>query len=133
MENENIIERNGEPEKNESPEIKPVARERLDKMHLPITITAAASVIAVCLILGETLFRMALWTSIAIILFWVLGNLVRYYVTTTVLPPPPPPEAEPTDEDITDEMLGENPEEVMSDSPANPPVPPRAHDYMSRE
>ena len=127
-----MMENINEPDKNETQELKPVARERLDKMHLPITITAAASVVVVCLIIGESLYRMALWTSVAIVVFWRLGNLVRYYVTTRVLPPPVV-EEENADNEMNDEMQGDNPDEVMASAPANPPAPPRAHDYMSRE
>jgi hypothetical protein len=83
-----------------------------EKIHLPITIAAAALVVAVCLILGETLFTTALLASISIIMFYVLGNLVRYYIITRVFPPPPKEDA--LDDDLYDEMNAENPDEMMT-------------------
>jgi hypothetical protein len=79
-----------EERKNEAP-----YEQRFDKFHLLTCIIAAASVTLACIIRRESLFTMALWASVAIMVFYVLGNLVRYYFVTRVFPPP---EAEGTDE-----------------------------------
>ena len=109
--------------------------ERYNKMHVFICIIAAASVVIICLILQETLFRMAFWASVAIATFYVVGNLVRYYLVTYILPPPPETVLE-EDEFMMDEMGEEEMEntETMADAPANPEsTRPKAADYMSRE
>jgi hypothetical protein len=106
--------------------------ERFNKLHLLVCIVAAATVTAVCLIRGESIFTMALLASLAIIIFYVAGNLVRYYLVTRIFPPPPP-EEEPGDE-FADDTLSDNPDEAANETSAGSNVPNnRAHDYMSRE
>jgi len=110
------------------------AHENYDKFHIFVCFIAAIAVIAACLIRGDTLFVMALLTSIAIIVFWFLGNLLRYYIVTQIFPPPVVEEFV-YDESMFDEMeleeLGGDTaaEEVMADAPANPE--PAPHNYMS--
>ncbi|MCL2203224.1 MAG: hypothetical protein FWB88_04735 [Defluviitaleaceae bacterium] len=109
-----------------------MAHERYDKLHIFICMIVAVVIITVCLIRQESLFIMAMWTSIAIVFFWFLGNLVRYYIITRIFPPPEIEEIN-YDELLMDDMLEELPEEVMADAPANVPASPRSHDYMSSE
>lgn len=90
-----------------------LAQPRFAKFHLPIIIVAAITVVVISLIRGEHLFSMALWTSVAIVVFWLLGNIVRYYMYTSVFPEyapddepednsePPDEEEEPSEEAVT--------------------------------
>ncbi|MCL2605030.1 MAG: hypothetical protein FWD90_11185 [Defluviitaleaceae bacterium] len=106
--------------------------ERFNKIHLMACIVAAASVIAACIIRGETLFTMASLASAAIIIFYILGNLVRYYIVTRVFPPPP--EEGEANEDLSADSSENNPDGTAEDDPANAdPANPGAHDYLSRE
>ncbi|MCL2189915.1 MAG: hypothetical protein FWC16_13040 [Defluviitaleaceae bacterium] len=114
-----------------------LAHEHYDKLHIFICMIVAIVVITVCLIRRETLFTMALWTSVAIVLFWFLGNMVRYYIITQVFPPPPEEEFV-FDESMLDEM-GEEGMEEMAEAAADgtpapkPPPLPKPEDFMSRE
>jgi len=108
------------------------AYENYDKFHIFVCFIVAITMISICLVRGETLFAMAMWTSIAIVVFWYIGNLGRYYIVTRIFPPPEEQEFV-YDESMYDELMAEeNPEEVMADAPADPPAP-AAHEYMSRE
>jgi flagellar biosynthesis/type III secretory pathway M-ring protein FliF/YscJ len=107
--------------------------ERYNKIHLMVCIVAAAAVITACIIRGENLFTMALLASVAIVVFYVLGNLVRYYIVTRVFPPPPE-EEEATGEESPADSGEENPDEETAGASAAPEPPaPGAHDYLSRE
>jgi len=116
-------------------ENKNLVDERYEKLHVFICIVAAAIIVVVCLVMRETLFRMAFWTSITIVTFYVVGNLVRYYLVTYIFPPPPETVLE-EDEFMMEMMDGEDNTETMADAPANPEqsaTRPKAADYMSRE
>ena len=87
--------------------------ERLNKVHLVIS-TVAAAVVAIGFIVihiyGEThgLLLMAMWVSIAIILFYFVGHLARAFLITKVFVIP--------DEDGEDEEFfgeGDADDEIM--------------------
>ena len=114
-----------------------LAHEQYDKLHIFICMIVAIIMIAICLIRQETLFSMALWTSIAILIFWFLGNMVRYYIVTQVFPPPP------IDDFVFDEsmLMDEDAEDALEEiegegddttAPSPPPMP-KPEDFMSRE
>ena len=84
--------------------------ERLDKIHLMICITAAAAVTLACLIHDVSLFDMALWVSVAIMLFFVLGQVARHYLATQVFPAPGAGPAPGPVEVTTDELSGAEPD-----------------------
>ena len=107
--------------------------ERLNKVHLVIS-TIAATVVAIGFIVihvyGEThgLLLMAMWVSIAIILFYFVGHLARAFLITKVFVIPEESEdgdseestgeSESEDEIITitlDEM--DMPEDTMAHAP----------------
>ena len=86
--------------------------ERLNKVHLVIS-TVAAAVVAIGFIVihvyGEThgLLLMAMWVSIAIILFYFVGHLARAFLITKVFVMPDENEdaEESSGEDKTDDEI----------------------------
>jgi hypothetical protein len=101
---------------------------KLDKLHILVCITAAASVTLACILRGESLFTMALLSSAAIILFWFLGNLTRYYLVTRVFPPP-------SEEAIKDEANADpatDGDAALANTQTKAELP-AGDDYMSRE
>ena len=78
--------------------------ERLRKVHLIIS-TIAATIVAIGFIVihvyGEThgLLLMAMWVSIAIVLFYFIGHMARAFLITSVF-------------ELSDEDGGENGEEL---------------------
>jgi hypothetical protein len=97
---------------------------RFSKIQLLISILAGLPVVVLCLIMDTNLFFMATWTSIAIAVFWLLGNMVRFFLQTKVFPPPeivePNEDEESGNEEGADDM-GDNPEKT------------NANDYMASE
>jgi len=89
--------------------------DRFSKIQLLISVLAGLPVVIICLVRGETLFTMALWTSVAIIIFWLLGNIARYYLQTQVFPPPP-------EDYYPDEMYGDEVGEEGMDEFAEAPA-----------
>ena len=59
---------------------------RLEKLHIYICIIAAFTATVVCIIMGETLYRMCVWISLSIIVFYVLGQITRLYIMSKVFP-----------------------------------------------
>ena len=105
--------------------------ERLNKVHLVIS-TIAATIVAIGFIVihvyGEThgLLLMAMWVSIAIILFYFVGHLARAFLITKVFVIPDESEdgeAEESsgDEESEDELMVsvdmEMPEDTMIHAP----------------
>jgi len=109
--------------------------ERFNKIHLMVCIVAAASVIVACIIRGENLYTMALLASVAIIVFYFIGNMVRYYIVTRIFPAPPSEDEEAANGEASGEASEGNPDDESPETSANPdsPASPRSHDYLSRE
>jgi len=102
-----------------------------------ICITAAAAVTLACLIHDVSLFDMALWVSVAIMLFFVLGQVARHYLMTHIFPPPAPENEVPEEEAISETAGGSTIPSLGSDNPlgymmtAEPvPAPETATDPM---
>jgi len=105
-----------------------LTHEQFAKFHVPVSIAAALAVVVICLIRRESLFVMASFTSIAIVTFWVLGNIVRYYLQTRAFPPPVVEEVVDSEEEIPEEdSMEEAPEETA------PPQEEPTHDYTASE
>jgi len=103
----------------------PITHEQFAKFHVPVSIAAALAVVIICLIRRESLFIMASFTSIAIVVFWVLGNVVRYYLQTSVFPPPAVEAEAEAEEAPTEDPLEAAPEEIHPED--------GLHDYMANE
>jgi hypothetical protein len=58
----------------------------LEKLHLQLCIAAALVVAIACIISGSTPFWMAAWVSLTIVLFYVIGECLRFFLTTQVFP-----------------------------------------------
>jgi hypothetical protein len=104
-----------------APEKINLAQARFAKFHLPVIIRAAITVVVICIVREENLFTMALWTSTAIVVFWLLGNIVRYYLYTTVFPE--------YEADIEPEEFFEETDEDEQSEEAQEPTP----DTLERE
>ena len=58
---------------------------------LPFYTSAAAAVVVLiaCIIMRAHLFWMAIWVSLSIVLFFVIGEFIRFFIVTQVFPPEP--------------------------------------------
>ena len=106
--------------------------ERLNKVHLIIS-SIAATIVAIGFIVihvyGEThgLLLMAMWVSIAIILFYFIGHLARAFLITKVFVIPGEDEeldfSEFSDEDVDEVMVSlddmDMPEDTMIHAPSH--------------
>ena len=59
----------------------------LEKLHLYVCIIAAIVMSVVCILIGAPLYQMAAWVSLTIVVFYVIGQFVRYFLVTNVFPP----------------------------------------------
>ncbi len=63
----------------------------LEKIHIRICILAAAVVTAVSIINKVSLVKWAYWSIIAIVLFYVIGLVTKFYLQKNVFPKPEEP------------------------------------------
>lgn len=57
-----------------------------EKLPAFISATAAIVVLITCIIAQATLHLMAVWVSVSIVLFYFIGEFVRFFVTTKIFP-----------------------------------------------
>jgi hypothetical protein len=91
---------------------------RIDKLHIYICLIAAAVVTAVCIFRNESLYRMSIWVTVAIVVFYIIGSLIRYYLTSVVFPLPVEEELpfeEEAFEQVEDEAEGEEIQSAEAD------------------
>ena len=90
---------------------------RLNKSHLIVSVLAAAVILAGFVtqtLIGEASypFRVAMWVSIAIVTFYFIGTIIRYYLISKVfmidLEPIDDGELEQLDVDAFDESFDES-------------------------
>jgi hypothetical protein len=79
---------------------------RFQQLHLIITVIAALIITAICLVLNTGLFYLAVWVSATIVLFYMLGQVIRLYLSSVLKPPAP--EAEEI-------LVGEETDGIMAD------------------
>ena len=58
--------------------------DRFEKLHIYLCIFAALVVTAVCIFRNENLYRMSLFVSFSIIIFYVVGQAFRLYLVHKV-------------------------------------------------
>lgn len=58
--------------------------ERMSKLHLYITLIAALVVTVVSILCNVSLYHMSVWVSVTIVVFYVIGQVVRIYLTNKV-------------------------------------------------
>ena len=63
-------------------------RSRFEMLHLFICAIAAFAVTACCAYMRVGLYRMAMWVSITLAAFYVLGQVVRLFLKRAVFPAP---------------------------------------------
>lgn len=56
--------------------------EKLEKIHIYICVLAAAVMTGLCLYKRMSLYQMSIWVSVTIIIFYVLGLAIRFYLLT---------------------------------------------------
>ena len=60
---------------------------QLEKLSLFVSAIAATVVLIACIVIGAQLYIMAAWVSLTIALFYVIGELIRFFLVTRVFPP----------------------------------------------
>jgi uncharacterized membrane protein YqjE len=58
-----------------------------EKLHLYITLLAALAMTVACIVSGMPVYMLALWVSVTIVLFYVIGSFVRFFFITKIFPP----------------------------------------------
>jgi len=71
----------------------------LEKFNLVVTILGTITVVILCMIFHEDLFRLALFCSIAIAVYFAIGSVAQSYLNNQVF-------FEPVDGDFDEEALG---------------------------
>jgi len=91
----------------------------LEKLPLYVSAAAASIVLLACIAIGAALYWMAIWVSVTIALFYVIGEFVRFFLTTKVFPP----EDEPVEMETLIEDYGEEEfDEAVETEPESAPV-----------
>jgi len=65
----------------------------MEKMHITVSIFAALVVTAVCIAMRASLYQMAVWVSVSIVIFYLIGQTMRIFLTYKVFPQNDVPEA----------------------------------------
>lgn len=73
----------------------------LEKLHLYLCTISAVIVTIACIIVGATLYWMAAAVSVTIIMFYFIGQVVRFYLSTQVFPAE---EVEELEDEMEEEM-----------------------------
>ena len=63
-----------------------MANSRLDKLHIYLCIIAAFTATVVCIVTHESLYRMCVWITLSIIVFYILGQIMRFYIVNKIFP-----------------------------------------------
>ncbi len=63
-----------------------IRKTRFQQLHLIITIIAAIIVTAICLYLRADLFMLAVYVSVAIASFYILGQIIRMFLEHALKP-----------------------------------------------
>lgn len=58
--------------------------EKLEKLHLYLCVIAALIVTVISIVRHESLYRMSIWLSVTIIVFYGLGQIIRLFLTNRV-------------------------------------------------
>jgi len=61
-------------------------KNRLDKLHIYLCIVAAFVVTVICIATNESLYRLSVWVCSTIVVFYVLGQIIRIYLSAKVFP-----------------------------------------------
>ena len=59
---------------------------RMDKLHLYICIVAAFIVTIIGIVRNESLYRLSIWVTLTIVIFYILGQITRFYLANKVFP-----------------------------------------------
>ena len=59
----------------------------LEKFPLYISVISAIIVLLACIAVSAPLYWMATWVSLTIVIFYVIGHAIRFYLIKEVFPP----------------------------------------------
>lgn len=81
----------------------------LERLSFLISAAAAIVVLVACIVIGATLIWMALWVSITLFAFYIIGEVVRYVLVSSLYPP------ELEEDEFLGEMFDDGEEEISAE------------------
>ena len=82
---------------------------RLDKLQWYLPAVATIAVIVSCIIISAPLIWMAIWVVVACVVFYVMGDYMRYYLRSRVFPPEEKPLVDEEDSDLQETYDADQP------------------------
>ncbi len=76
--------------------------EKIEKIHIVICLFAALVVDAFCIFYKVSLINTAIRLIATIVIFYVIGSFIRYFIMKNIFPAPEDTIASPTDQEIED-------------------------------